>query len=356
MSEQPIQENTEQQAPLHLIPAVLSLFCPGLGQLTQGRFGAFGGHFVLFVLSIGPLALLLYLLWSLIPKLNTNSGIMLLFLCITSVLPVLLAFFSTLDAAIWKAGEPSRLKKHIRILAVCVIWFQIFIFLLCLPAISSSHEARRRMQCASSLKQIGYALHNYHEVYGSLPPAYTVDESGKPLHSWRTLLLPFLDMAPLYQEIRLDEPWNSEYNRQFHTNNVSVFRCYSGGVCDLLEREFPGMLDKKGLCFYSVVIGDETPFPGATSTCFSDISDGTSNTVFVVERLIPVCWMDPNHEISFDTALDGINRNAYGVGSAHNKGASVLVGDGSVRFISETIEPDRWKATLTKAAGDDSGL
>ena len=355
MSKLPIQENPEQQAPLHLIPAILSLLCPGLGQLTQGRFTAFGGHFVLFVISIGPFALLLYLSWSMVSRLSNHPGILLIFLCFTSVLPVLLAFFSTLDAAIWKAGEPSRLKKQIRFLAVYVIWFQIFAFLLYLPAFSLARDTARRMSCINNLKTIGLALYNYHDVYGSFPPAYTVDENGKPLHSWRTLLLPFFGHRSLLQEIRLDEPWNSEHNRQFHAINIPFFHCPSGGVCDLLGVEFPGLVERKGLCFYSVVIGDETPFPGATSTCLGDTSDGTDNTVFVVERLIPVCWMDPNHEISFDTALNGINRNAYGIGSAHKGGASAVKGDGSVHFISETIQPDRWKALLTKSAGDDSG-
>src|SRR5260370_743998 len=58
---------------------------------------------------------------------------------------------------------------------------------------TSSREPARRSQCKNNLKQIGLALHNYHDVYGSFPPAYFVDASGKPMHSWRVLILPFLD-------------------------------------------------------------------------------------------------------------------------------------------------------------------
>lgn len=67
------------------------------------------------------------------------------------------------------------------------------------PAHVHSHEARRRLQCKYNLKQIGLALHYYHDKYEEFPPAYTVDEHGKPLHSWRTLILPFMDQEPLYQ-------------------------------------------------------------------------------------------------------------------------------------------------------------
>src|SRR5262245_49310958 len=62
-------------------------------------------------------------------------------------------------------------------------------------------EAARRMQCASNLRNIVVALHSYESTYGCLPPAYTIDADGKPLHSWRTLILPFIDQQLLYNQI-----------------------------------------------------------------------------------------------------------------------------------------------------------
>ncbi|MBC8288680.1 MAG: DUF1559 domain-containing protein, partial [Planctomycetes bacterium] len=63
---------------------------------------------------------------------------------------------------------------------------------LFLPATRTPREASRRSQCKNNLKQIGIALHNYHEDHGAFPPAYTMDANGQPLHSWRTLILLYL--------------------------------------------------------------------------------------------------------------------------------------------------------------------
>ena len=79
---------------------------------------------------------------------------------------------------------------------------------LLLPAVQAAREAARRMSCSNNIKQIGLAMQNYHTAYGTLPPAYTVDAQGRPLHSWRTLILPFIEQQALYGEIDLSKPWN----------------------------------------------------------------------------------------------------------------------------------------------------
>src|SRR5260221_9789347 len=76
-----------------------------------------------------------------------------------------------------------------------------------LPMERGVRPAARRSQCKNNLKQIGLALHNYHGVWGSFPPPYIPDEQGRPKHSWRTLILPMFDQAPLYNKYRFDEPW-----------------------------------------------------------------------------------------------------------------------------------------------------
>lgn len=76
-----------------------------------------------------------------------------------------------------------------------------------LPSVQSAREAARRASCSNNLRQIGLAMHNYHDKYNCFPPAFLPDENGKPKHSWRVLLLPFLDEKSLYAEYRFDEPW-----------------------------------------------------------------------------------------------------------------------------------------------------
>ena len=68
------------------------------------------------------------------------------------------------------------------------------------PPVRSAGEAARRSQCKNNLKQIMLALHNYADDHKSYPPRYTVDANGRPLHSWRTLILPWLDQAPLFDK------------------------------------------------------------------------------------------------------------------------------------------------------------
>lgn len=96
-----------------------------------------------------------------------------------------------------------------------------------LPAVRGSRESARRTLCSNNLKNIVLALSNYEDTYHALPPAYTIDKDCKPLHSWRTLLLPFLEQAALYQTIDLSKPWNDPVNAEACNTALSVFRCPS---------------------------------------------------------------------------------------------------------------------------------
>lgn len=196
---------------------------------------------------------------------------------------------------------------------------------LLLPAVQAAREAARRMQCGNNLKQIGLALHNYHDTYKSFPPAYTVDADGKPLHSWRTLLLPFLDQQALYSQIDLNEPWDSPKNQLVQNVDVAVFRCPS---------EMPG-----SGCSYLAIVGPNTVFQGPKPVNLADIRDGTSNTLMVVEvEGNKASWMAP---VDLDAAKMPTKPNSgpNSLGSRHPGGLQVVLCDGSVRFISDTIDP-----------------
>lgn len=83
------------------------------------------------------------------------------------------------------------------------------------------------MQCRA-LENIALALHNYAaKNHGVLPPTYTVDSAGKPLHSWRTLILPYIDYQDLYKKIDLSKSWNDPANAEVFKAHVKVYHCPS---------------------------------------------------------------------------------------------------------------------------------
>ena len=83
---------------------------------------------------------------------------------------------------------------------------------------------KQKAKNTNNLRKVLYAMEKYRLDHGSYPPALTRDEKGRILQSWRVLLLPYLGQKDLFDKIRLREPWNSEYNRQFHSMNIEVYR------------------------------------------------------------------------------------------------------------------------------------
>ncbi|MCL2743109.1 MAG: DUF1559 domain-containing protein [Planctomycetaceae bacterium] len=224
---------------------------------------------------------------------------------------------------------------------------------LLLPAVQAARVAAKRAQCTNNIKLIVLALHNYHDVYQAFPPLYTVDKDGKPLHSWRVLILPFIEQAALYDKIvsggGLDEPWDSDFNKQFHNAVISVYSCPDNSLCK------PGKA-----CTYSSIAG-EVFVPAKkekdrTGVGMARITDGTSNTVAVVEVKEPFCWMDPTADITLDEFVKGINVKNGRSGSFHTGGINIGMFDGSVRFLSDTVIPEILRALGTCAGGENISL
>jgi len=98
---------------------------------------------------------------------------------------------------------------------------------------------------------------------------------------------------------------------------------------------------------YAVIYGVGAAFTGSEPKSFEDMKQGSkSNTIFLVERCIPVNWMNPLSDITFETACKGINVDAMGISSYHTRGANVALGDGSVRFIANSIDNEKLRAML----------
>jgi hypothetical protein len=228
---------------------------------------------------------------------------------------------------------------------------------LFLPATQALREAKRRHDCTCNLQQITLAMLLYHAEQGTLPPAYSVG-NGKPLHSWRVLLLPYLgdeSLAKLYGQIRLDEPWDSEHNRQFHTQCPAIYRCPTSEVC-YSEGSMPL---QPGETNYCVIRGDETPFgDGGTGKALSDFGPESGGMVLVAETRTSGNWMNPNFDVTFDEAKTGINGTLHpdtkaftpsdtAIGSYHTGGANFGLRNGGVNFLSETIDPEVWERVIT---------
>ena len=212
---------------------------------------------------------------------------------------------------------------------------------LLLPSVRGSREPARRTQCKNNLKQIGLALHNYHDTYGSLPSAYTVDDDGQPLHSWRTLILPFLEEQTLYDQIDLSKPWNDPANETvFKAARVSVYACPSAEL-------------KDSKTTYVAVVGSETSFSGSEVRSFDEVKDGLSNTLLVLEtsHAHAVPWMEPA-DADADQFFD-FGRKTDETG--HTGGAHMLMGDGAVRFFSQDLPTATRRALLTVAGEDQVG-
>lgn len=205
---------------------------------------------------------------------------------------------------------------------------------LLFPAVSAARSAAQRVQCSNNMKSISLALLNYQSVYASLPPAYTVDEQGNRLHSWRTLILPFMEQEGLYLRVDLSKPWDDPANAFLADTNIGAFAC---GSADL----------QPGVTTYVAIVDPRGIFSGSTPTEFGEISDGLSNTLLVVEvdSANAVHWASPE-----DTDLSTF------VGSlsdpTHDGGANVAKGDGSVEFFDSSTEPAVFGDMLTKDGGE----
>jgi prepilin-type processing-associated H-X9-DG protein len=251
-----------------------------------------------------------------------------------------------LDAWPVPAGPtPTRRRRRITVVGlmkwILGVAFCLWMVLVLFGGSGERWGPARRAQCMNNLKQIGLALANYQDAFGSLPPAYIADADGRPMHSWRVLILPFLDQQRLYDQYNFREPWNGPNNSKLLDRMPSVFTCPS-------RNSYPTSLTS-----YVAITGPGTMFRGAGSSKFTDVSDGLDETITVVESLnIVVPWTAPT-DLDVRTISLRINDPAYaGISSPHPRGANVGFGDTSVRFVREGISPGLLRALFTIAGGE----
>jgi len=208
------------------------------------------------------------------------------------------------------------------------------------PAQRTSRPAARRSQCKNNLKQIELALLNYQEAWHGLPPAYTVDAEGKPLHSWRTLILPFLDQAPLYQTIDLSKPWDDPANADAMQKALPVYRCPSNAV------------SPPNHTTYFASVGPNSFLRPAESRDLSEITDRRSETLMIIEgpadRSVP--WMSP-HDADEALILSIGPKSRL----SHEGGSHAALVDGSVRLLPDSIPAATRRALISVAGGEKVG-
>lgn len=226
------------------------------------------------------------------------------------------------------------------VVGLCGLGLLVGIALL-LPAVQAAREAARRSACSNNIRQIALALHSYHDNYKMLPPAYTTDAEGRPLHSWRVLILPYMEQGALYARIDLSKPWDAPENAFLAEQMPSVYACPSD----------PDV--RSNTTHYVVIVGEEAIFQpnGALSLSQLTNGDGAMNTIMVVESTDPVAWMSPE-DLNLDEMSFVINDSAgSAIGSHHPGGANAAFGDASVRFLSEGQFPPEAVRGLTTARG-----
>jgi prepilin-type processing-associated H-X9-DG protein len=231
----------------------------------------------------------------------------------------------------------------VNILAVTAVLFVIGACLL--PSTSIPRGPARRMQCSNHLKQIGLALQNYHDTFGCFPPAYVADAKGRPMHSWRVLILPFIEQKPLYDKYRFDEPWDGPNNSRLHNEILHVYCCPSRA-----EQQ------SRTETSYVAVMGPQTVWPGSKTITMSDVTDGTSNTILVVEIANSgIHWMEPRdlHVVQMPMAVDAAR--GQGISSQHPNVAMAVFVDGHTQALTKNTPPEILRALLTIAGGETIG-
>lgn len=178
-----------------------------------------------------------------------------------------------------------------------------------------------QIRCPNTLKMIGLALHNYAEAHDAFPPAYTVDANGRRLHSWRTLILPFMSQPEIYEKLDLSKPWDAPENRKALRMPNRYFHC---SVSDLPRTQ---------TTFLAIVTPDSL-IQETSSRPYSAAKGPLAKTVMVIEA-------DEDHAVHWASPYD-VDENvlmSFDEDSrvSHSKGMHILLADGSVLKVSDDM-------------------
>ena len=273
--------------------------------------------------------------------------------------------------------QRNRRKNGFTLIELLVVIAIIAILIaLLLPAVQQAREAARRSTCKNNLKQIGIAMHNYNSAHRTLPPGYIDDDpaanvSNHNLLGWGVMILPFIEQSALYNSIGSVGGFNNNWTTitEMTTGTTAVPVPYSRVVLSPYICPSDPMkginsdVGNYGKSNYTGVAGNTYKSSGTTKptgtfydnshVTFRDFTDGLSNTIIIGERGTAgvkngTIWIGNYSDGSYYTqnaitsptsAYYGINGTAgsWNFTSSHTGGVHFLLGDGSVRFISENV-------------------
>jgi hypothetical protein len=203
-------------------------------------------------------------------------------------------------------------------------------------ATAVKEEGERRLSF-NKLRRLAVGMWSYHDVYGNrFPPTAITDKAGKPLLSWRVAILPFIGEDGLHKQFKLDEPWDSDHNKKLLAR---------------MPADYAPPLKPKGwepnTTFYQVFVGAQTLFPPGKPMGVANVTDGTSNTLMIVEAGEAVPWTRPAD----------LPYNPKGVlpmlGGIFHDGFQAVMADGRTgRFLPKNIDPKKLRALITPAGGE----
>jgi prepilin-type processing-associated H-X9-DG protein len=229
--------------------------------------------------------------------------------------------------------------------------------------LQAARTAAGRSQSMNNLKQIGLAMHNYHDTHRRFPAQAIRGKDGRALLSWRVAILPFLDADALYKEFRLDEPWDSEHNRKLVERMPAALAAPGLGE----ERRAKGLtsylvpltrtppavahLNAEGAKTLIPPGKDETVFDPVQGTKFAQIFDGSSNTILVLEAhpKAAVIWTKPDDLVIDPSDLLKVLRGQP------DDGFNAVFCDGHAQFIRTTIDPKTFLHLLQMNDGNPVG-
>jgi hypothetical protein len=208
-----------------------------------------------------------------------------------------------------------------------------------------------RITSINNLKQIGLAMHSFHDVQRKLPNhAILHPKTGQPLLSWRVAILPYINEGALYNQIHRDEPWDSAHNRQFWNRMPIVYQLpgkpNDGRTYYQVFRSMPGSLDSA----FPQRLPPKQPFGEGGPMNLAGMTDGTSNTILTVESAISANWMQPD-DIIFQSGPGGFPVGRLGNHWGDNSFLAGM-GDGTVRRFQRAIAPTDLQALITARGGE----